>query len=69
MNTNKLKGKIVEKGLNIGDLADEIGMDRATLYRKIKEESFSIKEASLICEKLDLTRDEVMAIFFTHYVA
>lgn len=69
MNVNKLRGKIVERGLNVGELAERIGMDRATLYRKMKDQSFSVREARLLSKELDLTSDEVMAIFFTNYVA
>ena len=50
VNVNKLKGKIVECGTNIEELAAKIGMDRSTMYRKINSngENFSIKEADLI---------------------
>ncbi len=50
VNVNKLKGKIVENGMNIGDLAKKIGVDRATLYRKIGSEgkNISIAEADKI---------------------
>lgn len=70
VNINKLKGKIVERELNVGKLAERIGMDRSTLYRKMSNhgEDFSIKEARLISEKLQLTEQEAMEIFFTNYV-
>ena len=42
VNVNKLKGKIVECGLNISELADLIGIDKATLYRKIGDEGQKI---------------------------
>lgn len=35
VNVNKLKGKIVECGLSIEELAKRIGKDRATLYRRL----------------------------------
>ncbi|KZR60427.1 helix-turn-helix domain-containing protein [Pseudobacillus badius] len=71
VNVNKLKGKIVEKGLTIGLLAKKIGVDRSTLYRKISNngESFTIKDANLICQALDLTPREATDIFFTQVVA
>lgn len=71
VNINKLKGKIVENGLTIDKLAKEIGLDRSTLYRKINNdgETFSIREANLICSVLGLTGQEATEIFFSQYVA
>lgn len=42
VNINKLKGKIVECGLNITELACKIGIDRTTLYRKINSDGTTI---------------------------
>ena len=42
VNINKLKGKIVECGLNTSELANLIGIDRATLYRKFNGDGESI---------------------------
>ena len=71
VNINKLKGKIVECGMNIEKLADMIGIDKSTLYRKIglNGESFTIKEADLIAKALKLTYQEVNDIFFSQFVA
>ena len=50
VNINKLKGKIVECELSVTELASRIGIDRATLYRKINSDgkNFTIEEADLI---------------------
>lgn len=71
VNVNKLKGKIVENGLNVSELASLVGIDKATFYRKLSSngENFTIKEADLIAERLSLDRDEVNAIFFSQFVA
>lgn len=71
VNVNKLKGKIVEKELTIEKLADSIGLDRSTLYRKLCKngESFSIREADAIASVLKLSLNEASAIFFSQYVA
>jgi DNA-binding Xre family transcriptional regulator len=71
VNINKLKGKIVERGLTIGSLAEKMGIDRSTLYRKINNDGvmFTIKEANLICSILELDAQEATAIFFSQYVA
>ncbi len=66
----KLKGKIVEKGFSQGTLAREAGIDRSTLYRKMKAgNSFTIGEANKISGILKLSKDEAMEIFFANVVA
>ena len=71
INVNKLKGKIVEKGMTVKTLAREIGVDQSTLYRKLKNngDDITIKEANLIMKSLNLTIEEVNIIFFTPNVA
>lgn len=71
VNINKLKGRIIECGMNVEKVAEIIGMDKSTLYRKINSngENFTIKEADLIANALKLTYHEVNAIFFSQFVA
>ena len=71
VNVNKLRGKIVENGLNMSTLAIELEIDRSTLYRKVNSEwdKLTIKEANKIVEILSLDPQEAMAIFFGHIVA
>lgn len=71
VNVNKLKGKIVENGLTIATLAEKIGIDRATLYRKLSNngETMLIRDANAIISVLGLSADEAMAIFFSQFVA
>lgn len=65
MNAAKLKGKIVERGTNVEKLAEFLGIDRATLYRKMSNfEKFTIGEANRVKTALDLTDEEATAIFF-----
>lgn len=70
-NINKLRGKIVETGTNVSELAETIGMNKSTLYRKLKNngEEISIKEAGLIIKTLNLSLEEVNSIFFSNFVA
>lgn len=70
VNINKLKGKIVEQGMNVENLAREIGVDKSTLYRKLqkKGETITIKEANLIRKALNLSGEEVIAIFFSDFL-
>ena len=70
VNTNKLKGKLVEHEMTQQDLADLLGMDRSTFYRKMKEGGrFSIQEVNQIVEIIPLTKDEALDIFFAKPVA
>lgn len=65
MNVGKLKGKIVEKGMRVDELAAMIGIDRSTMYRKLATKApFSVGEARAIKDALELTNEEASSIFF-----
>ena len=65
MNINKLKAKIVEKGMNVETLAKLIGVDRSSMYRKINNfEKITIGEANKIKSVLELSDEEANNIFF-----
>lgn len=66
VNVSKLKGKIIEKGMNITELGKSIGIGRSKLYRKLENngEKLSIQEAGMIVKTLGLTADEAASIFF-----
>jgi hypothetical protein len=65
-NIKRLRAKMLEKGMNVEDLAKVIDKDRATFYRKLSSDgdSFTIKEANLIVDALKLNSKEATAIFF-----
>lgn len=64
MKINKLKAKIVEKGMNVEALADAIGIDRSSLYRKLNNfEKITIGEALRMKVALGMTDDEASDIF------
>ena len=70
MNVNALKGKITEKGLNVEKLAEIIGVDRSSLYRKLNNgEKITIGEASKMKVALGMTNEEATRIFFADSVA
>lgn len=71
LNILKLKAAMVERGMSTADLADRIGINRATLYRKIaaQGEGFTIGEAEAITSALHLSAAESTAIFFGPSVA
>ncbi len=65
MNILKLKGKIVENGLNNMLFAEKIGLPIATFYRRLENDGvdFSIGEIQKIVEVLHLTNEEAIEIF------
>lgn len=64
VNTNKLKGVIVERGTTQQSVAESIGINRSTFYRKMKHGGdFSIGEAQKIAEIVPLTNEEAIEIF------
>jgi plasmid maintenance system antidote protein VapI len=66
MKLNKLKAKIVELGLNVESLADRIGMERSTLYRKLNNfDKITIGEAIKMKSALEMTDAEATDIFLT----
>lgn len=66
MNINKLKGKIVEKGMNVEKLAEAIGADRSSLYRKLNNaEKITIGDAARIKVALDLNEADAYEIFLS----
>ena len=69
VNVNKLRGRIVENGMNVGDLAGELGINRATLYRKIQSGRFTVGEAQEIARILNLSVEDAVAVFFADFVA
>lgn len=66
----KLKGLIVERGTTQQAVADSIGINRSTFYRKMKNGGdFTIAEAKKIKEEVPLTDSEAVEIFFGKKVA
>ena len=65
----KLKDKINEKGVSMGQMAEKLEINVSTLYRKLKKNSFEIAEAQKIVEILNLSAEEANDIFFNHNVA
>ena len=69
VNINKLRGKMVENGMKVSELAGILIMNPATLYRKLESGNFTIKEAQDIARTLNLDINDVNNIFFAEVVA
>lgn len=62
---NKLKGKIIECGYSTEQIAKILGVNPATLYRKLAHESeFTRNEIATLKVTLNLTVQDVDDIFF-----
>ena len=65
MINNVLKGKIIERGMTIGEFCERTGFSRSTFDRKLNGPGeFDRDEISRIIETLKLTWDEARNIFF-----
>lgn len=69
VNTNKLKGKMAERGVSGTALADILGMVQQTFYRKIKVGVFDSDEIEKMADTLEITgAEEFLDIFFPQIV-
>lgn len=71
VNVNKLKGKIVEKGISVSKLAEILNLAPSTLYRKLNNngDTLTIRQADGIVKALGLNSKEANEIFFNQFVA
>ena len=64
-NGNLLKAKLIEKGVSVIELCDDLGICEATFYRKLSRNGdFSRFEIRQITKRLKLSRAERDTIFF-----
>lgn len=62
---NRLKAKIVELETSVETVAESIGMDRSTLYRRLQTpDDFTVGEIGMLASTLGLTCEEAQSIFF-----
>lgn len=67
--TNKIQGKMKEKGLTISTLSLKIGISKTSLFNKIhNQREFLASEISSIRTVLNLSDSEVQEIFFAKSV-
>jgi transcriptional regulator with XRE-family HTH domain len=71
VNVNKIHGKLKALGLTVEDAAERMGIDRSTLYRKLKNNGagLTVKDAQMLVDILQLTELEALEIFFAREVA
>lgn len=66
VNVQRLKGKIVEKDNTQESVADAMGMNRSTFYRKMKNggNGFTVGDIHKMIICIPLTKEEAVDIFF-----
>lgn len=69
MNIEMLKAKMSDAAISITEIADRMGVSRATLYRKMSSGEFSVNEATQLSKALGFTGSDVLNIFFNNEVA
>lgn len=68
VNTDKLRGKIYERGFTVTKVASMIGMSRRTIGDKMSNGRFGTVDVEKIARVLHLSRDEIFEIFFAQLV-
>lgn len=64
LNTQKIKGRIVEKGKTIQAIAPKIPCSPYTLGQKIANETpINLDEVLVLCKELDISADEFSDFF------
>lgn len=70
MNSNKLKARMVEMGINGQSLSAEIGISESAFYRKLGGSSeFTQSEISDIARVLCMDNESIIAVFFAEAVS
>lgn len=71
INLKEFKKVLKQKNSSIDKIADELSVNRSTIYRKLQNngESFTIREINLIANNLNLTQEDILNIFFAINVA
>lgn len=68
-NYAKLRGLMVERGMEVSRLADILGISRQATSDKLNGRSkISLLDAQKIAAALNMTKDERDAIFFSEFV-
>lgn len=62
VNSNKVKGLIVENGYSMSEMAEFLGMSPASLNRRLKKGVFKSNEIAVLIEKLHI--DDPVPVFF-----
>lgn len=68
VNTDALRGLIVEKGLSQSDVAKKLGMTPKTFYTKMSKKVFDSDEIEALIQLLQIPLENCTRIFFAQNV-
>lgn len=71
VDVDKIYGRIRELKTNVVAVAQKMGIDKSTLYRKLANSGagLTVKDAQQLIEILQLTDEDALLIFFAREVA
>lgn len=64
MNYNLLKGTVYSRGMTMQEMAKKAGIVYSTMIRQFEANNMTIDNVKKIRETLNLSREELIAIFF-----
>lgn len=64
MNKIELEVAVLRNQISLAALAEKIGMNKTTLYRKLESGKFDREEIVKIREQLNMTDADILRIFF-----
>lgn len=65
VNVPKLRGRMVELGISVKQVAEALSLDVSSVYRRLNNPAqITVGEANALKEVLQLTGEEASAIFF-----
>lgn len=65
MAVEELRAEIKNKNIKMIEVANAIGIDESTFYRKLNKGNFTLKEALAMKTYLDLTNEKAIQIFLS----
>lgn len=69
INRALLKSKLIAKGMTMDGLASDLGIDRTTFYRRLRDATLTVGNVHKIIDVLGLSEQETIAIFLCQSVA
>lgn len=65
INTNKVKGRIIELGMNQQDVAEQLGLAQPTLSQKLNNiRAMDLEEAEKLSRILQISNEDFCSYFF-----
>lgn len=65
----KLKAQCIEREVTIEELSQVLGMSTSTFYRRLSNDTFTVKEIRKMAKYLNWTNDNIEYVFFTNEIA